>query len=376
MSSGDEIEAGRVTTGESTTDLLGALPSELDVGFNGVVILRVAPQPGELKPNNSFDGIHGVGNNGSVGGAATPGGTGVVGFGSPNQGTGVSGLGGGLNGSGGSGVHGVGGSQSSPSFDPSGRPGVGVFAQGGRMGDDDNDQRFLHGAGVIGLAGKRPMPPTSDTGSVGVYGHGAEAEVRVVNIDGVDVTVGPIAPGAGVLGRGGVPIPFREQPVAAGVIGLAGDTAIPTISESGNTGVYGGGPIGVKGVGMSVGVSGRADSGPGVSGNGFPGVLGIAADPAARGGQFESTRSAQLQLVPHRFDQRIPNLAPVTPTALPAGSEPKLPKDGRGGDLLVVEMKSENNQQACTLWFCVQGAASGPARWAQVLVGSACDGKS
>lgn len=376
MSSGDEIEAGRVTTGESTTTLLGALPSERDVDFNGVVVLRVGPDPGELKPNNSFDGIHGVGNNGSVGGAATPGGTGVVGFGSPNQGTGVAGFGGGVKGSGGIGVHGVGGSQSSPSFDPSGRPGAGVFAQGGRMGDDDNDKRFLHGAGVIGLAGKRPMPNASDIGSVGVYGHGAEAEVRVVNVDGLNVTVGPIAPGPGVLGRGGVPIPLGEQPVAAGVIGLAGDTAIPPISDSGNTGVYGGGQLGVKGVGMAAGVSGKGASGPGVSGNGFPGVLGIAADHSARGGEFESTRSAQLRLVPHRSEQRIRSQTPVTPIALSAGSEPTLPKDGRGGDLLVVEMKSENNQPTCTLWFCVQGTASGPARWAQVLVGPAFDGTS
>ena len=42
MSSGDEIEAGRITTAESTTDLLGAVPSEQDVDFNGMVILPVA----------------------------------------------------------------------------------------------------------------------------------------------------------------------------------------------------------------------------------------------------------------------------------------------------------------------------------------------
>ena len=50
MSSGDEIEAGRITTAESTTDLVGALPSERDVDFNGDVILRVGPEPGRLSP--------------------------------------------------------------------------------------------------------------------------------------------------------------------------------------------------------------------------------------------------------------------------------------------------------------------------------------
>ena len=64
MGSGDDIEAGRVTTAESTTDILGAVPSEHDVDFNGIVILRVAPQPGELKPNITLDGVHGVGHNG------------------------------------------------------------------------------------------------------------------------------------------------------------------------------------------------------------------------------------------------------------------------------------------------------------------------
>jgi len=44
MGSGDDIQAGRVTTAESTTDILGAVPSEHDVDFNGVVLLRVAPQ--------------------------------------------------------------------------------------------------------------------------------------------------------------------------------------------------------------------------------------------------------------------------------------------------------------------------------------------
>jgi hypothetical protein len=48
MGSGDDIQAGRATTAESTTDILGAVPSERDVDFNGTVILRAGPQAGTL----------------------------------------------------------------------------------------------------------------------------------------------------------------------------------------------------------------------------------------------------------------------------------------------------------------------------------------
>jgi hypothetical protein len=238
-----------------------------------------------------------------------------------------------------------------------------------------------HGAGVIAIAGGREkaIPPLEDTGSVGVYAQGGEAEVH--EDDG-----GPTAPGPGVLGRGGVPIPRKEEPVAAGVIGLAGETAIPLISESGNVGVYGAGPTGVKGAGAQLGVeglsnfmgvSGQGVQGPGVNGVGRPGVVGTAADNSSRGGEFHSKRSAQLQLVPQELQQRIPNQVTVTPTAIPAASAPALPKDGRAGDLMAIEMDTEDKQRVCRLWFCVQGAASGrPARWAQVLVAASFDGQA
>lgn len=349
MGSGDEIKAGQVTTAESTTDILGAVPSERDVDFNGGVILRVAPQPGDLRPNITLDGIHGVGSNGAVGSVALPGGTGVIGFGGPNEGTGIAGHGGGIYGSGGIGVHGIGGSRFAiPSFDPSRPSGAGVVGQGGRMDDSSNFPRLSHGAGVIAIAGgsNKPIPPLADTGSVGVYAQGAEAEVRKVNIDNVDTIVGPIAPGSGVLGRGGVPIP-REGPVAAGVIGLAGDTAIPPISKTGNTGVFGSGPVGVFGHGSS-----------------------------GRGGVFESDRSAQVQLVPRNLKGSLPDEVGVTPKALQGEKlQAALPKDGRGGDLIVIEMDAIRNTRVCTLWFCVQSATKDvPARWGQVLVGPSFDG--
>jgi len=108
-----------------------------------------------------------------------------------------------------------------------------------------------------------------------------------------------------------------------------------------------------------------------------PGVVGTAADDSSRGGEFHSKRSAQVRLVPQRLQQRIPNEVTVTPTAILAGSEPALPKDGRAGDLMAIEMDMEDKQRVCRLWFCVQSATSGgPARWAQVLVGSSFDGQA
>jgi len=159
-----------------------------------------------------------------------------------------------------------------------------------------------------------------------------------------------------------------ENPVAAGVIGLAGGVVIPNISETGNSGVYGAGPTGVFGHGPT-GVRGQG-------GSGGPGVHGVSLD-TGRGGMFESARSAQVQLVPQRLQQRIPNQVTVTPTALPAGGGPALPKNGLGGDLMVIEMDTEDSQRQCTLWFCVQGRTGNkPARWAQVLVGPPFDGQA
>jgi hypothetical protein len=179
-------------------------------------------------------------------------------------------------------VHGIGGSQSTPSWDPAAPPGPGVLAQGGR--EAANALRLPHGAGVIGAAGGMPVPPISATGSVGVFGQGADAVTDTVNIDGVITEVGPLFPGAGVLGVGGVPMP-PTGPVAAGVIGLAGgSTAIPPISETGAAGVYGLGPTGVHGRGLA---------GPPLAGRG-----GVFESPEKDGIPINGKPVAQLRLVP------------------------------------------------------------------------------
>lgn len=216
-------------------------------------------------------------------------------------------------------MHGTGGSlRDTPSFGRKDPPGAGVVGQGGREDGGSNIPRFSHGAGVIAVAGGsgKPIPPQAVTGGVGVYAQGAEAKVFT------DLPISrPIAPGPGVLGRGGLPIPgdadAEHAPVAAGVIGLAGDTAIPSISESGNSGVYGAGPIGVRGQGGGVDVSGTD----------FKAVVGY-------GGYFASQEVAQIHLEP-------------SPKALP---DPNGLIDGRTGDLLVLQIHPLRD--LASLWFC------------------------
>jgi hypothetical protein len=208
----------------------------------------------------------------------------------PNEGTGVVGRGGGVrpaggtppwggvglppgwavlgaHGSGGIGLHGIGGFQPGIDFFPSVPPGVGVLAQGGRVFTEFNTTRQPHGAGVVALAGGdgQPVPPLTATGGIGVYGQGADAEEETgVTASGDPAPAGPMDPGAGVMGRGGV-TSLPAGPIAAGVIGLAGQTPIPPISETGGSGVYGGGPTGVFGRGAP-GVRGKSDGGAGVNG--------------------------------------------------------------------------------------------------------------
>ena len=93
MASGDDIQAGRINAGESTTDLIAQKPSDGDVDFNGDFIFRVGPQrSGATAPSKAIHGILGLGYIGTL----VPhlqGGTGVMGIGGANEGTGVVGRG-------------------------------------------------------------------------------------------------------------------------------------------------------------------------------------------------------------------------------------------------------------------------------------------
>lgn len=392
--SGEEVQSGRTNRAEDRT-IFWAQVQPGDVNFNGPAILivevaKTAEDPDDyedaetFQPSNAFHGPVATGWSGGSAsnfGGTAGGGVGVIGHGGRNQGTGVLGFGSGIKGpgtgnggGGGLGVHGIGGSQPIFSFGPKITPGAGVAAQGGRQDPNQNTKRDPHAPGVVALGGGdgQTLPPLADTNGAGVWAQGADAEVIMVppsdgtgTIPGPDVPSGPQEPGAGVFGRGGVTVPPRG-PVAAGVIGLAGGTSpIPGTSETGNTGVYGAGPTGVFGHG-AIGVRGQGDLGPGVHG--------VGGGTESRGGQFESTRAAQVWLVPHETREAPPPTVPFNPQIIVVDRERgvKLPKLGRGGDLLTLI----DNQSACTLWFCVKaGTDSAPAYWAQVLLGPSFDGQ-
>lgn len=406
--SDQELVVGRTNWADGRTILWAKVPPDTaNFWGDAILIVEVAKNvdnpddyevPDSFVPSNRCHGIVAVGSSGHVPFGGTPGASGVIGRGGRNEGTGVVGLGGGItdpgsNGAGGIGVHGLGGSQVDLFPDPSIPPGAGVIGQGGRQTDNDNRARLPHAAGLIGIGGGTgrskdllPAHPLTATGGIGVYAQGAEATVTMVvpldadgnSTSGPNVPSGPLAPGAGVLGRGGVPIPRDENPVAAGVIGLAGDTAIPPISETGNTGVYGGGPVGVFGHGFVSGVRGKSEEGLGVSGetDSGAGIYGSATDTRGRGGQFQSERSAQVWLVPQNQPTQFSTPVTATPTVIPTdereGEGPKLPKDGRGGDLMTIA----DRQGQCTLWFCVGKGRAGTALWAQVLLGPSFNGQA
>ena len=337
--------------------------------YNGIKAFVWFTGTGVIGYGGKYDGVGVIGNGGEKlrnGGVGVVGNgqyksEGIVGYGGNNQGTGVRGLGsgvprvpGGDSGiSGGIGVHGEGGSWED--FNPEGPPGIGVLGVGGRQ--DFNRLRQPHGAGVVGIAGLGIIPDLKDTGNVGVYGQGAIVEEYMTNIEGLDVFVGPKNAGPGILGRGGVPILHdRDQvspSVAAGVIGLAGNTPIPQFDFTCETGVYGKGPRGV------VGETDR-DVGEYLPPSSYNvGVYGLASNDTGRGGVFESKKSAQVKLVPQR---RI---------VVEIGQNPRMPKDGEGGDLMCT-VEGDRSK----LWFCVKsGTGDTPARWAQVLLGLPFDGQ-
>lgn len=359
MSSGDDIEAGRITTAESTTHLVGATPSEQDVNFNGTVILQVGPQLGDLHPTDTLNGILGIGSNPPTP-AGIPGGVGVIGNGGTNGGTGVQGDGGG----GGTGVVANGGNGGQVGFgiDPAG---TGVLARGGKVDHAFafSTNRAPHGPGVVASAGDSAVPISAESGNVGVFGQGGDQvdETRTFDSTRPPIVVGPSFPGAGVVGRGGIVKGNNGVPggpvlatgaKSAGVVGIAGGLSMPPASFYLGAGVFGmtDTGAGVSGVSTSgIGVVGVSTSGVGVSGVNLsgdstasaPGVEGFA--NANRGGVFTSGTSAQLRLVP-----------------LPLNDNPQIA--GLPGDLLA----TIDGEQNAHLWFCRVGGPPGIATWVQL----------
>lgn len=337
MSSGDDIQAGEVTTAESTTDLLAAIPSEGDVDFNGDIILRVGPQPGALRPRHKVDGIMGVGANGTRT-FRSAGGTGVVGIGAPNGGTGVRGIGSAHSqdtgpGNGGIGVHGLGGQGLVRGGQPDGAQGI--VGQGGRAGDDDKgESRSLNGPGAVVFAGGIDPKTIDPAANLGLYAHGGDgiSVTRISERTGILAPHGPRYAGPGVVGRGGDfrsdagqpggPLLSAPASSGAGVVGLTAEatlTAPNPYAFADNAGVYG-----------------RSVSGSGVSGDSVDGP----------GATFSSAKAAQIHLIPM-------SLTPPDPNRRVAG---------QGGDLLAVI----DSEQRCSLWFCVRTGDGSSAQWKQI----------
>jgi hypothetical protein len=293
MSSGDDMEVGRLAYADTRT----AIWAQGSFGDGWVLIAEPSL---DNAPAGVFDGIIGVGWTGTI--TYPPqrptGGRGVIGKGGLNQGTGVLGLAGGASliengrgwlakGFGGVGVHGIGGSNE-PSWDREDAPsGAGVIGEGGTRKEDP--RRRPHGPGVIGLGGGHPWPMELEAGGVGVFGQGADADIRTLNLNGVDTITGPDSPGYGIVGRGGLFDPSPPQgtdpsppqgKVGAGVVGLAGGHPVPSVTIAGDSGVFGHGPVGVRGHSDSpdgTGVLGRNDlGGVGVRGysTGNDGIVG------------------------------------------------------------------------------------------------------
>jgi hypothetical protein len=128
----------------------------------------------------------------------------------------------------------------------------------------------------------------------------------------------------------------------------------------------------------SNGVEGRTSKGNGVEGQSVTGNGVVGKSDSDRGGVFQSGQVQgaplvpQLQLVPQQMVD-VPGQVRAAPQMFTPSPEglPKLPKDGRGGDLLV----TQDGERFCTLWFCVQGSAfPNSALWCQVLLGDPIPG--
>jgi hypothetical protein len=422
-STGEDLVAGRTNRTEERTKLWADVaPGEPNYNGPAILVVEVAKDDDNSEwdksdyddgenfvPSNQVNGIMATGFSGK--GSGSFGGTGVIGRGGNSEGTGVQGLGGGAPlkdpdnphdepGVGGIGVHGIGGSQAIAFGDPNVAPGAGLVGQGGRQSPSSNLLQLPHGPGVIGIGGGMglgfdalPSHTLMQTGGVGVYGQGAELTTLMVPPPSVDgppapttlVPSGPLAPGFGVVGRGGVAT-SPSSGIGAGVVGLAGGVAIPSFGSTGGVGVFGQGNVGVSGTGPLIGVKGVSPTTVGVQGETDTGngVLGTASK-GGRGGWFQSVDSAQLRLLPHSIKIPKPDSKLATPTELSGTGIPlALPKAGISGDLLAIDGVTQGTSDApvvttCTLWLCVRSAdskTSTPAVWSQILTGALVIGQS
>jgi hypothetical protein len=337
MSGGDDIQAGRWNTAETTTVLAGGRPTNLGADFNGTAVLRVVSETGAIHPNGRLDAIVGVGFSGGTGltGFGAGGGNGVLGLGSAGGGTFLA--------------------------------AAGIVATGGlsTSGTPTTANRSPHGAGLVATAGSSVQPTIpSETGNVGVFGQGGDQVDETKNVGGSNFIVGPGFAGAGVVGRGGVKTTNNPDPTipdepngplttaadggSAGIVGIAGGTKTPTPGEFVNIGVFGTSDSGA-------GVRGHSKEGTGVVGASSQGVGVFGSSVDDRAAVFHSFNLAQL------------NLKPLV--KVPANLDLAPQVRGRPGDLLVTivpDVEAQGNVDIAELWFCNLVNQGGVTNWVKL----------
>lgn len=339
----DDLVAGRVNISESPTSILAA---DMDEGkWGGEFALQVGPADPPNAPSTSISQIiNGTLSKGADGGSGTQSIGGVGGSGTES-----------IGGIGGTGVLARGGGSTQNGSDLFPPPEAGVESHGGKFevsSPTSGSSRRGHGPGVVGLAGNVPTPTHPTVDNVGVYGQGGDAESRLTPVSGTTVPLGPKIPGAGVLGRGGqslsdkgIPLPSDAPlsptgPGAAGVIGLASDSELPTTPEED----------------LGAGVFGFSTHSDGVRGHSHLGAGTTGHSTSNKGGIFSSDKKAQLQLTPRKFPDR-------------ASLDAFLQKEGDPGDLLASTHPNQDGNQTVALHFCLAArnlATGTPASWAQL----------
>jgi hypothetical protein len=346
--SDEDLVSGRVNRANDWTRIWAErLDKDSDFGGDCIFRAEVSPEPNNIDdwendcwlPKHLVDGIVGVGFSG-VGSAAVPGGVGVTGLGGLIQGTGVFGRGAGAaaRGVGGFGVHGLGGNGGLQDDGTTIDPGVGVVGQGGTGTFPGQGP----GPGVVGVGGGRALPPGLDVADVGVFGAGATGMVGVAG--GVVSPTTATRAGVGVCGAG-----------TTGVVGVAAGAALLPASARAGVGVFGTGTTGVVGL-----AGGGALPPAGLT----PGAAVMGFSTGDRGAVFGSDRAAQLRLVPQQQKTEFP----------------KLPKNGRVGDLILIRNTGPNQDgvliDRCSLWLCIPKDPSKDAsdQWQGVVLGPTVTG--
>lgn len=201
----------------------------------------------------------------------------------------------------------------------------GVYGESVRVdGDRESDNE---GVGVYGFGENFGVVGNGNRGIAGVYGQNNRGRIGAI----------------GAAMRGGIGV------VGASLENLGNPLATWQTIPSTSSGGSGTGVLGISRT--SIGVHGQSESSTGVFGqttSGF-GVHGLS--DGGPGGVFESTKAAQLRLVPR------------------AMASPEGRVRGDGGELLATTDTGDSGQPVFRLWFCTRAGDAASAAW-ELVAGS------